>query len=118
MSRQRPSPRISPSSSKTASDKDSILTLAFGGIVYTPGSAGTLQEIFQDAVQNHYLSFGFASPMIFMGRHFWTEDMPIYPLMQQLMATGKYKNLLLTITDDQEEIVDCLSAFNPDQTLV
>ncbi len=98
--------------------EDSILTLAFGGIVYTPGSAGTLQEIFQDAVQNHYLSFGFASPMIFMGRHFWTEEMPIYPLMQQLMATGKYKNLLLTITDDQEEIVDCLSAFNPDQTLV
>ena len=46
--------------------EDGILTIAKGGIIYTPGSAGTLQEIFQDAVQNHYLSFGYASPMIFM----------------------------------------------------
>ena len=45
--------------------EDGILTLAKGGIIYTPGSAGTLQEIFQDAVQNHYLSFGYASPMVF-----------------------------------------------------
>ena len=33
--------------------EDSILTLAFGGIIYAPGSAGTLQEIFQEAVQDH-----------------------------------------------------------------
>ena len=85
--------------------EDSILTLAFGGIIYTPGSAGTMQEIFQDAVQNHYLSFGFASPMIFMGKSFWTEEMPIYPLLEQLSNSGKYKNLLLTLTDDSDEIV-------------
>ncbi|MBO5824914.1 MAG: hypothetical protein J6Q93_08180, partial [Prevotella sp.] len=47
--------------------EDSILTIAKGGIIYSPGSAGTMQEIFQDAVQNHYLSFGYASPMIFLG---------------------------------------------------
>ena len=75
------------------------------GIIYTPGSAGTMQEIFQDAVQNHYLSFGFASPMIFMGKSFWTEEMPIYPLLEQLSNSGKYKNLLLTLTDDSDEIV-------------
>ncbi|MBR5611939.1 MAG: hypothetical protein IKW43_02220, partial [Bacteroidaceae bacterium] len=46
--------------------EDSILTIAKGGIIYSPGSAGTMQEIFQAAVQNHYLSFGYASPMIFM----------------------------------------------------
>lgn len=57
--------------------EDSILTLAYGGIIYTPGSAGTMQEVFQDAVQNHYLSFGFSSPMIFMGKDFWTKEMPI-----------------------------------------
>lgn len=91
--------------------EDSILTLAFGGIVYTPGSAGTLQEIFQDAVQNHYLSFGFASPMIFMGEQFWTNEVPVYPLLQELMHTGRYKNLILSITDDQEEIVQQLLDF-------
>ncbi len=80
--------------------EDRLLTLSYGGIVYTPGSAGTIQEIFQEAVQNHYLSFGFSSPMIFLGEDFWTKELPIYPLLQQLANTGMYKNLLLTLTDD------------------
>ncbi len=91
--------------------EDSILTMAFGGIIYTPGSAGTMQEIFQDAVQNHYLSFGFASPMAFLGKQFWTQEMPVYPLLQQLMEKGKYKNLLLSITDDVAEIEQTLKDF-------
>lgn len=96
--------------------EDHILTLAFGGIIYTPGSAGTLQEIFQEAVQNHYLSYGFASPMIFLGKHFWTEEIPVYPLMERLMKTGKYRNLLLTITDDIDEIVHTLQAYSQQST--
>jgi len=91
--------------------EDSILTMAFGGIIYTPGSAGTMQEIFQDAVQNHYLSFGFSSPMIFWGKKFWTEDMPAYSLLHRLLQTGRYKNLLLTITDEPSEIETELKAF-------
>ena len=83
--------------------EDNILTLAFGGTIYAPGSAGTLQEIFQEAVQNHYLSFGFSSPMIFLGKQFWTEEIPVYPLVEQLMETGKYKNLLLTL--DRKSVV-------------
>ena len=91
--------------------EDSILTLAYGGIIYTPGSAGTLQEIFQDAVQNHYLSFGFSSPMIFLGKEFWTEEMPVYSLLDSLMQSGKYKNLLLNVTDDSDEIIAELMRF-------
>ena len=91
--------------------EDGILTLAKGGIIYTPGSAGTLQEIFQEAVQNHYQSFGYSSPMIFMGVDYWKHEMPIWPLLQDLVARGKYKNLLLTLSDSQEEIVQTLSAF-------
>ena len=95
--------------------EDNILTLAFGGTIYAPGSAGTLQEIFQEAVQNHYLSFGFASPMIFLGKQFWTEEIPVYPLMEHLMETGKYKNLLLTLTDDIDEVIDTLQQFSHQQ---
>lgn len=91
--------------------EDTILTIAYGGIIYTPGSAGTLQEIFQNAVQDHYLSFGFASPMVFMGKKYWSEDVPVYPLLQYMMETGRYKNLLLTLTDDPKEIVDVLKNF-------
>ena len=91
--------------------EDGILTIAKGGIVYTPGSAGTMQEIFQDATQNHYESFGYASPMIFMGEEFWTQEIPVYPLLSSLMERGRYRNLLLTLTDKQEEMVRVLKAF-------
>ena len=88
--------------------EDGILTIAKGGIVYTPGSAGTLQEIFQEAVQNHYLTFGYSSPMIFLGKDFWTKEIPIWPLLQDMMERGKYKNLLLYLTDDLQEIEQVL----------
>ena len=84
--------------------EDGILTIASGGIIYTPGSAGTLQEVFQEAVQNHYLTFGYASPMIFMGKKFWTEDVPVWPLIMTLVENGTYKNLILCLTDVAEEV--------------
>ena len=91
--------------------ENNILTLPFGGIVYTPGSAGTMQEIFQDAVQNHYLSFGFSSPMIFLGKQFWTEDIPVYSLLHLLTEKGKYNNLSLLLTDEVEEVMEELIKF-------
>lgn len=92
--------------------EDGILTIAKGGIVYSPGSAGTMQEIFQDAVQNHYLSFGYASPMVFLDSKYWTDEMPVYPMLQQLLARGKYQNLLLTISDEVDEVVKAIETFS------
>lgn len=92
--------------------EDGLLTIAKGGLIYSPGSAGTLQEIFQEAVQNHYLSFGYASPMIFLGVDYWTDEMPVFRLLEHLMQKGKYKNLLLTLTDDENVIVDTLEKFS------
>lgn len=91
--------------------ENTILTVAFGGIVFTPGSAGTMQEVFQEAVQNHYLSFGYASPMVFLGRKFWTEDIPVYPFLKQMMQEGRYKNLQLKLTDSSHEVVEELLRF-------
>ena len=71
----------------------------------------TMQEIFQEAVQNHYLSFGYASPMIFMNKEYWTEEMPVYLLMDHLVKKGKYKNLLMSLTDSIEEIVKTILEF-------
>ena len=92
--------------------EDGILTIAKGGIIYSPGSAGTMQEIFQDAVQNHYLSFGYASPMIFLGTKYWSNDMPVYPLLEQLSSQGRYHNLLLSITDDEQEAAERIRDFS------
>ncbi|MBQ2194872.1 MAG: LOG family protein, partial [Bacteroidales bacterium] len=89
-----------------------IISVPKGGIIYTPGSAGTFQEIFQDAAQNHYETLGYSSPMIFLGTHYYTEDSPIYPLLVDLQERGKYRNLILQITDQTDEVVRYLMDFH------
>ena len=91
--------------------EDGIVTIAKGGIIYTPGSAGTMQEIFQDAGQNHYESEGYASPMIFMGKDYYTKYMPAYTLLKDLSDRGIFKNMILTISDDNEEIIEAIVRF-------
>lgn len=91
--------------------EDILLSISKGGIIYSPGSAGTMQEIFQDAAQNHYASFGYASPMVFFGREFFNEKIPVYPLLEDLLARGVYKNLILSITDDPEEVISNILSF-------
>lgn len=95
--------------------EDGILTIARGGIIYTPGSAGTLQEIFQEAVQNHYLSFGYSSPMCFLGKHYWTQEVPAYALIEDLVQKGRYKNLILNLSDDPEDIIQLLMNFRSEE---
>ena len=92
--------------------EDGLLTIAKGGVIFSPGSAGTVQEVFQDATQNHYLSFGYASPMIFLGKEFWLKDLPVYAFLEQSVASGKYNNLLLSATDEICEIVKTLEDFS------
>ena len=91
--------------------EDGIVTIAKGGIIYTPGSAGTIQEIFQDAGQNHYESEGYASPMIFMGKDYYTNVMPAYSFLKNLSDRGLFKNMILTISDDNEEIIEAIVRF-------
>jgi hypothetical protein len=50
--------------------EDVLLALATNGIIYAPGRAGTLQEVFQDAAQNYYRGDGPFSPMIFYDTKF------------------------------------------------
>ena len=70
-----------------------------------------MQEVFQDAAQNHYKTFGYASPMVFLGREHWTQTMPVYPLLERLQEEEKYRNLLLSIVDTAEEVVSEILVF-------
>lgn len=91
--------------------EDTILTEAYGGLIYMPGSAGTLQEIFQEAVQDHYQSFGYSSPMVFVGRKYWTDDVPVWPFIQTMIEKGHYRNLILDLCDTTDEIVNSIIRF-------
>ena len=62
--------------------EDGLLAIATRGVVFAPGAAGTTQEVFQDATQNHYDVFGVISPMVFLDTTFWTETLPAEPLLR------------------------------------
>ena len=57
--------------------EDTILRLARGGVVFAPGRAGTVQEIFQAATKVFYLSDGPSGPLVFLDSAFWTATVPM-----------------------------------------
>lgn len=91
--------------------EDGLLAIATAGVIFSPGSAGTIQEIFQDACQNHYVTHGVVSPMVFLGKAYWTEDKPVYPLLEQLAQGHEYARWL-SITDDVDAVVDAILGYH------
>ncbi|MBQ5752564.1 MAG: hypothetical protein IIV89_06950 [Bacteroidaceae bacterium] len=91
--------------------EDVLLAIAKGGVIYSPGSAGTMQEVFQDAAQNHYRTFGYESPMVFLDSEYWCERFPIYPLLQELARSGGYRNLLLSLVDTPYDAESAIMRF-------
>ncbi len=92
--------------------EDTLLALALYGIVYAPGSAGTTQEIFMDATQNHYVTFDYVSPMVFLGTHRYTEETQLYPLITSLAAGRDYADYLY-LTNDPAEVVTFIDHHPP-----
>jgi predicted Rossmann-fold nucleotide-binding protein len=85
--------------------EDGLLAVATRGVVFTPGSAGTMQEVFQDATQNHYAVFGAVSPMVFLGTEFWQTTLPVEPLLRKLAADRPYAALIGTADSSDEAMV-------------
>lgn len=88
-----------------------LVQIGKAGVVFAPGSAGTRQEIFMDAAQNHYGTTGFFSPMVFLGKYQYQVDAPVYPLLQEV-ATADYKDMLF-ITDEPDEAVQFIRKHPP-----
>lgn len=92
--------------------EDTLLAVALYGIVFAPGSAGTTQEIMMDAAQNHYATFNYYSPMVFLGRHRYEVETMIYPLLRQL-SYGKPYHDLLHLTDAPQDVLAFLQQHRP-----
>ncbi len=58
--------------------EDGLLAIATAGIVFVQGGPGTIQEVFQDAAQNAYRTYGDPAPMVFLeppsGPPFWADS--------------------------------------------
>lgn len=96
--------------------EDGLLTIARGGVVFAPGSAGTTQEIFQDAAQNHYRTAGYESPMILWDVDYWTNQRPVWPLLDAVSREHDY-GALVHCTDDDDRVFDILTSFEPPEGL-
>ena len=81
--------------------EDGLLSIAVDGIVYAPGHAGTVQEIFQDASQNVYrVVDGRFSPMAFLDIDgCWSERLPVLPVLRALFGADQYAESVLVAAD-------------------
>ena len=67
--------------------EDTLLHRCRGGVVFLPGQAGTVQEIFQAATENFYAAEpDQIAPMVLVGVDYWTTTYPAWPLLQRLAA--------------------------------
>ncbi len=65
--------------------EDTLLHRCRGGVVYLPGQAGTVQEIFQAATENFYATDeSRVAPMVLVGLDYWTHTYPAWPLLERL----------------------------------
>src|SRR3954464_12411353 len=81
-----------------------MLAVATAGIVFAPGGAGTMQEIFQDAAQNAYGLFG-RSPMTFLDTHHYRGETGLYSAVERQAARLGFADLL-SIGDEPGQILD------------
>jgi predicted Rossmann-fold nucleotide-binding protein len=91
--------------------EDTLLRLARGGVVFAPGWAGTVQEVFQAATKAFYLVDGASGPLVFLGRSFWTDVVPVRSLLAPLLAASPHgdQSSLIRLTDDVSEAVAALT---------
>jgi predicted Rossmann-fold nucleotide-binding protein len=82
--------------------EDGLLMIATHGVIYARGMAGTVQEVFMDACQNHYGTAKLLSPMVFLDSTYWTETLPAVPLIRALAKGRAYADLIHT-TDDRDD---------------
>lgn len=83
--------------------EDILLQHCRGGIVYLPGAAGTVQEVFQAATANYYSPDpDQVSPMVFVGVEHWTQQLPVWPLITAL-GRGRTMGERLLLVDDVDE---------------
>ncbi|MYT73217.1 MULTISPECIES: LOG family protein [unclassified Streptomyces] len=90
-----------------ATREDGLLARSNAGVIFLPGAAGTVQEIFDNATPNYYESRGEPTPMVLVDRAHWTEKLPAWPLLQAL-ARGRSMESRIALVDTVEEAGEAL----------
>ncbi|MGW4941168.1 LOG family protein [Actinoplanes sp. NPDC004185] len=90
--------------------EDTILRLARGGIVFAPGWAGTVQEVFQAATKTFYRTDGPSGAFVFLGVEHWSA-LPVEALLRPLLARSPHgdQSDLIVVTDSVDEAMAALT---------
>ncbi len=109
--------------------EDGLVSIANGGLLFGKGSAGTVQEVFQNATYNYYRKPGTdATPMVFLDIDFWNpgpltdaaagapldpKRKPVFPLIEKLAldSTPPFTSSVM-LSNDPDEIAEFLSSQN------
>lgn len=94
-----------------ATREDGLLARSNAGVVFLPGAAGTVQEIFDNATPNYYESRGEPTPMVLVDRAHWTERFPAWPLLQSL-AQERSMESRITLVDRIEHAPEALKRLD------
>ncbi|MFJ9734642.1 LOG family protein [Streptomyces sp. NPDC101171] len=82
--------------------EDGLLARSTAGVVFLPGAAGTVQEIFDNATPNYYESRGEPTPMVLVDEEHWTRRLPAWPLLRSL-AEGRAMESRISLVDRIEQ---------------
>jgi predicted Rossmann-fold nucleotide-binding protein len=99
---------------RNAIREDILLQVCRAGIVFLPGAAGTVQEVFQAACANYYAEEPEVVPMLFVGRTYWTQTVPAWPLVSAL-AEGRPLATAARLVADTAEVHGLLTTAGDDR---
>jgi predicted Rossmann-fold nucleotide-binding protein len=89
--------------------EDILLQRCRAGIIYLPGAAGTVQEIFQAATRDYYAEDASRLvPLVLVGREYWSTTLPAWPLLQALGEDRAMESAVYCV-DSVEAAADLLA---------
>ncbi len=88
-----------------------LLHVCTAGIVFLPGRAGTVQEVFQDACENYYADAAQVAPMVLVGVDYWTREVPVWPLLRSL-AAGRDMAASVHLVDEPADVAGLLGGLS------
>jgi predicted Rossmann-fold nucleotide-binding protein len=89
---------------RNAIREDVLLEVSRHGMVFLPGAAGTVQEVFQAACTNYYAAEDDVVPMVFVGEDFWRRALPAWPLLEVLAAGRTFAPALRLVATTEEAL--------------